>query len=134
MKVLTLPPIALRLYPQLPVNVRFATRTSVLPRGGGPDGKSPVLLRKGVGLGWSTYHLHRNEDIYGPDARVYRPSRWEDGELVRKAGLGGFLDFHAGPRVCLGSKCYYLLLFPYTFQFCHYLLELNQSEGETRNI
>ncbi|KAG7042628.1 cytochrome P450, partial [Colletotrichum scovillei] len=92
----------LRLYPQLPVNVRFATRTTVLPRGGGPNGESPVLIRKGAGLGWSTYHLHRNEAIYGPDARVYRPSRWEDGNLIRKAGMGGFLDFHGGPRVCLG--------------------------------
>ncbi|KAK1505067.1 cytochrome P450 [Colletotrichum abscissum] len=93
----------LRLYPQLPVNVRFAIRTTILPRGGGPDGESPVLLRKGVGLGWSAYHLHRNEAIYGPDACVYRPSRWEDGDLIRKAGLGGFLDFHGGPRVCLGK-------------------------------
>ncbi|KAK8090116.1 cytochrome P450 [Apiospora hydei] len=72
------------------------------PRGGGPDGESPVLLRPGAGLGWSSYHLHRNESVYGPDARVYRPSRWEDGELQRRAGIGGFLDFHAGPRVCLG--------------------------------
>ncbi|KAK7952489.1 uncharacterized protein PG986_008217 [Apiospora aurea] len=95
----------LRLYPQLPVNVRFAKRMTMLPRGGGPDGESPVLLRPGAGLGWSSYHLHRNESIYGPDARVYRPTRWEDGELQRRAGIGGFLDFHAGPRVCLGSKC-----------------------------
>jgi len=100
---------ALRLYPQLPVNVRFAIRTTVLPRGGGPDGQSPFLVRKGVGLGWSTYHLHRNKDIYGLDADVYRPSRWEDGTLIKKTGVGGFLDFHAGPRVCLGSKCF---LFP----------------------
>lgn len=64
-----------------------------------------MLLPKGTGVGWSTYHMHRLESVYGPDARVYRPERWEDGELVRKAGLGtGFLDFHGGPRVCLGSK------------------------------
>lgn len=96
---------ALRLYPQLPVNVRFAARTTLLPQGGGPDGASPVLLRKGTGVGWSTYHMHRLESLYGPDARVYRPDRWEDGKLIRKVGLGtGFLDFHGGPRVCLGSK------------------------------
>ncbi|KAJ9143080.1 cytochrome P450 [Pleurostoma richardsiae] len=94
----------LRLYPQLPANVRFATRTTFLPRGGGPDGTSPFLLRKGTGVGWSTYHLHRSEALYGPDARVYRPERWESGELIRKVGLGaGFVDFHGGPRVCLGK-------------------------------
>jgi cytochrome P450 len=88
------------------VNVRFAACTTVLPRGGGPDGRSPFLLRKGQGIGWSTYHMHRSERLYGADARTYRPERWEDGELLRRMrDLGaGFLDFHAGKRICLGSK------------------------------
>ncbi|KAH6643417.1 n-alkane-inducible cytochrome P450 [Truncatella angustata] len=95
---------SLRLYPQLPVNVRFATRTTVLPRGGGPDGNAPLLLRKGNGVGWSLYHLHRREELYGSDARVYRPERWESGDLVKKVGVGaGFVDFHGGPRLCLGK-------------------------------
>ncbi|KAI1376215.1 n-alkane-inducible cytochrome P450 [Hypoxylon crocopeplum] len=94
----------LRLYPQLPVNVRFANRMTILPRGGGPDGTAPVLLRKGDGVGWSLYHLHRKESLYGPDARVYRPERWESGQLIKKVGLGaGFVDFHSGPRLCLGK-------------------------------
>ncbi|KAF9875098.1 cytochrome P450 CYP4/CYP19/CYP26 subfamilies protein [Colletotrichum karsti] len=94
----------LRLYPQLPVNVRYAARTTILPRGGGDNGNAPVLLRKGNGVGWSAYHLHRREALYGPDATEYRPDRWASGELIRKVGLGsGFLDFHAGPRVCLGK-------------------------------
>ncbi|KAJ4413393.1 hypothetical protein N0V82_008562, partial [Gnomoniopsis sp. IMI 355080] len=93
----------LRLYPQLPVNVRFAIRPTILPRGGGADGLSPVLLDKGTGIGWSSYHLHRREDIYGPDASIYRPERWESGQLLHEvAQKGGFLDFHAGPRICLG--------------------------------
>lgn len=87
------------------MNVRYAARTTLLPRGGGPNGEAPVLLRKGNGVGWSTYHLHRLESLYGADADDYRPERWMDGDLIRKVGLGsGFLDFHAGPRVCLGSK------------------------------
>ncbi|KAK9421291.1 putative N-alkane-inducible cytochrome P450 [Seiridium unicorne] len=94
----------LRLYPQLPVNVRFANKATVLPRGGGTDGKSPLLLRKGNGVGWSLYHLHRREELYGADARKYKPERWESGELVKKVGLGaGFVDFHGGPRLCLGK-------------------------------
>ncbi|KAI1181758.1 cytochrome P450 [Nemania serpens] len=95
----------LRLYPQLPVNVRFAVRPTILPRGGGPDGRSPWLLRKGQGIGWSTYHMHRSEALYGPDARVYRPERWEDGTLLHRVhDMGaGFLDFHTGPRLCLGK-------------------------------
>jgi Cytochrome P450 len=74
-------------------------------------------------VGWSSYHMHRSEAIYGPDSRVYRPERWESGELIKKARLGaGFVDFNGGPRVCLGSmsirlnELYYyvkVLLMPY---------------------
>lgn len=50
---------AQRLYPQLPMNVRVAARTTVIPSGGGPDGRSPVLIPKGTGVGYSVYHMHR---------------------------------------------------------------------------
>lgn len=52
--------------------------------------------------------MHRREAIYGADANSFRPSRWEDGKLAQEAGFG-FLDFHGGPRVCLGSKSAVLL-------------------------
>lgn len=95
----------MRLYPTPPINVRFANKATVLPRGGGADGKSPVLLTKGAGIAWSAYHLHRTEAIYGADAGIYRPQRWEGGELLKKARPGaGYLDFNGGPRLCLGSK------------------------------
>lgn len=38
---------ALRLYPPVPINMRIATKTTYLPRGGLPDGNSPVLIRRG---------------------------------------------------------------------------------------
>ncbi|KAG9231002.1 cytochrome P450 [Amylocarpus encephaloides] len=90
-----------RLYPQLPVNVRVATKTTLLPKGGGPDGQSPVLLPKGTGVGWSTYHMHRQTRIWGLDAEEFRPERWEE-SLEKKVGWG-FLPFHGGPRICLGK-------------------------------
>ncbi|KAI8954526.1 cytochrome P450 [Xylaria longipes] len=94
----------LRLYPTLPMNIRFTNKTTVLPRGGGPDGTSPVLLPEGSGICYSVYHLHRNESIYGTDSRTYRPQRWESGELIKKARPGaGFVDFNGGPRLCLGK-------------------------------
>ncbi|KAI0476932.1 cytochrome P450 [Xylaria cf. heliscus] len=94
----------LRLYPTLPMNIRFANKATVLPHGGRSAGTSPVLLPKGSGIAYSVYHLHRNESIYGSDAGTYRPQRWESGELVKKARLGaGFVDFNGGPRVCLGK-------------------------------
>ncbi|KAI1357977.1 cytochrome P450 [Xylaria arbuscula] len=94
----------LRLYPTLPMNIRFTNKATVLPRGGGSDGASPVLLPKGSGIAYSVYHLHRDESIYGPDSRAYRPQRWESGELIKTARPGaGYVDFNGGPRLCLGK-------------------------------
>ena len=102
-------PSALRLYPQIPVNVRVAVKTTTLPSGGGPDGTAPVLIRKGMGVGTSTYHMHRRKDLYGPDAEEFRPERWEENELDQ---IGwGFLPFHGGPRLCLGRKCLLVQVF-----------------------
>ena len=36
---------ALRLYPVVPVNTRRSTRATTLPRGGGPDGRSPIFIK-----------------------------------------------------------------------------------------
>ncbi|KAL8716873.1 MAG: hypothetical protein Q9225_005833 [Loekoesia sp. 1 TL-2023] len=92
----------LRLYPQLPINVRFAQKTTLLPVGGGPDGESPVLIRRGAGVGYSVYHMHRRKSLYGDDADEFRPERWEGSELEH---IGwGFMPFHGGPRICLGSE------------------------------
>lgn len=73
-----------------------------MPSGGGPDGKSPVLIPKGTGVGYSVYHMHRLKSLYGEDANSFRPERWLGPELE---GIGwGFMPFHGGPRICLGRK------------------------------
>ncbi|KAF7868659.1 hypothetical protein EAF04_005189 [Stromatinia cepivora] len=90
-----------RLYAVVPVNVRMATNTTFLPRGGGSDGLSPLLVPKGMGIVFSPYHMHRDPDIYGDDANEFRPERWEDDRL-KNIGLG-FMPFHGGPRICLGK-------------------------------
>lgn len=93
---------ALRLYPSVPINVRIAQKTTWLPRGGGPDGDAPLLVRRGVGVGFLAYYLHRRKDLYGDDADEFRPERWEGPEL---ANIGwGYMPFHGGPRLCLGSE------------------------------
>ncbi|KAI4140733.1 MAG: hypothetical protein L6R39_005677 [Caloplaca ligustica] len=93
----------LRLYPPVPANLRFATKTTVFPRGGGPDGRAPVLIRQGTGITYVPYLMHRRTDLYGADADLFRPERWEDPKLV---GIRwAFLPFNDGPRACLGSKC-----------------------------
>lgn len=91
------------------MNIRIARRTTCLPKGGGPDGESPVLISKGVGVAFSAYHMHRSKEIYGADADEFRPERWEGPEL-KNIGFA-FMPFHGGPRLCLGSKIPVLLQF-----------------------
>ena len=93
---------ALRLYPSVPINFRVAHKTTHLPHGGGPIGDDPVLIPRGIGVGFVPYYLHRRKDLYGADAHEYRPERWEGPEL---ANIGwGYIPFHGGPRLCLGSE------------------------------
>ena len=51
---------------------------TTLPSGGGPDGKAPVFVPKGTDVCSSTYHIHRDRDIWGDDADVFRPERWAE--------------------------------------------------------
>jgi cytochrome P450 len=89
----------LRLYPILPLNFRVATQDTVLPTGGGKDRKSPIAVRKGQVIAFSVYVMHRRPDIWGEDADVFRPERWEG----RKIGWE-YLPFNGGPRICLGRE------------------------------
>lgn len=91
----------LRLYPNVPVNYRVAAKNTTLPRGGGPDGKSPTFIPKEQVIGYVVSATHRNPDFYGKDADVFRPERWEDKNL--KPGWA-YLPFNGGPRICLGQQ------------------------------
>lgn len=89
----------LRLYPVVPFNRRIATRDTTLPRGGGPDGQSPIYLRKGQVIMYSTHVMQRRKDLWGPDADEFKPERWAN----RKAGWE-YVPFNGGPRICIGQQ------------------------------
>lgn len=89
---------SLRLKPVVPGNTRIAVRDTVLPLGGGPDEKSPVLVPKGTPVGYSVWTMHRRKDFYGEDALEFKPERWE------KLRPGWeYLPFNGGPRICIGK-------------------------------
>ncbi|KAG5933405.1 hypothetical protein E4U53_001007 [Claviceps sorghi] len=92
---------SLRIHPVVPVNGREAFKDTVLPVGGGPDGKSPVFVHKGTRVFYSIYAMHRRTDLYGPDADEFRPERWESGKLLPR---WEYLPFNGGPRVCPGQQ------------------------------
>jgi len=89
----------LRLYSNVPLNSRRATKNTTLPRGGGPDGLSPVYVRKGKEVNYVVHAMHRRKDLWGPDADEFKPDRW----VGRKPGWE-FLPFNGGPRICLGQQ------------------------------
>lgn len=89
----------LRLYPPGPLNSRVAARDTTLPTGGGPDGKSPVAVRKGQTLNLCVYAMQRRADLWGEDVLEFKPERWE-----KRKSDWTFLPFSGGPRTCLGRK------------------------------
>lgn len=99
---------AQRLWPIVPLNERRAGEDIVLPLGGGPDEKSPLLVRKGQTVVYGIYSMHRRRDLYGEDADEFRPERWldEEGEGGKKGLRMGwhYLPFSGGPRVCIGRE------------------------------
>ena len=71
----------------------------MLPRGGGPDGQSPIFVEKGSIVSYATWNLHRRTDFYGDDAEEFKPERWE----TLKPGWE-YLPFNGGPRICVGQQ------------------------------
>ena len=56
--------------------MREAEVDTILPLGGGEDGKSPLFIPKGQLVQYSIYSMQRRKDLYGEDAEEYRPERW----------------------------------------------------------
>ena len=67
----------LRLYPINPINSRTARVDTILPRGGGKDGMSPIFIAKGETVVFSSLAMHRRRDIFGEDAGILNPDRWD---------------------------------------------------------
>lgn len=98
----------MRFYPVVPFNVRHALRATTLPRGGGPDGRSPVGVRAGTRIVYSTLLLQRDPRHYGsPDSPGYfdpakwLPERWVAGWQPKP---WFFIPFNGGPRICIGQQ------------------------------
>ena len=49
--------------------------------------------------------MHRRPDLYGMDAELFRPERWDEKMPLHDDPVNskwGFLPFNGGPRTCLG--------------------------------
>lgn len=95
----------LRLYPSVPVNEKYALDDDIWPDG--------THIRKGDYILWAPYAQGRSANVWGPDAKEFKPERWftETGDLKRES-QGQWPAFHAGPRTCLGNNFFFFLLSP----------------------
>ncbi|KAF9889256.1 hypothetical protein FE257_007569 [Aspergillus nanangensis] len=98
----------MRLYPVVPFNVRFSLNDTTLPRGSGADGRSPVGVREGTRIIYSTMIMQRNPEFYPPpgspnyfDSQKWLPERWVSGWQPKP---WQFVPFNGGPRICIGQQ------------------------------
>lgn len=97
---------ALRLYPAVPYNVRYALADTTLPIGGGPNGDLPLPVLKGDGVIYSTLAMQRRVDLYPPvsekfaDPAIFSPERWE----CWQPKAWQYIPFNGGPRICVGQN------------------------------
>ncbi|KAK3316908.1 N-alkane-inducible cytochrome P450, partial [Apodospora peruviana] len=89
----------LRMFPPIATNSRMANKDTVLPVGGGSDGRSPLFVAKHNVVTYSTFVMHRRPELFGSDANEFRPERWE----TLRPGWE-YLPFNGGPRICPGQK------------------------------
>ncbi|KAF5876023.1 putative cytochrome p450 family protein [Botrytis fragariae] len=76
----------LRLYPLVPMNSRVAIRDTVLPVGGGSDGKKPIVVRRGERVTYKQYALNEASFVI---ARFLQ--KFERIEAVDMSGEDGML-------------------------------------------
>ncbi|KAJ5652435.1 hypothetical protein N7507_009861 [Penicillium longicatenatum] len=99
----------LRLFPTVPFNNRVALQDTVLPRGGGPDGLSPIVVPAGSEISLPHYPLYRRKDIFGDDAEEFVPERWLSSDDERSSDSWtkqseNYLPFSIGRRACPGRQ------------------------------
>ncbi|KAH0839186.1 Pisatin demethylase [Fonsecaea pedrosoi] len=89
---------ALRLHPAVGMPLE-----RVVPEGGVSLGGH--WLKGGTVVGVNAWVVHRNKDVFGPDAEVWSPERWIKADTEQlKAMERATLTFGSGSRTCLGKN------------------------------
>ncbi|KAL8727916.1 MAG: hypothetical protein Q9181_005529 [Wetmoreana brouardii] len=107
-----------------------------LPRVVPPEGAelAGYFFPGGTVVGMNAWVLHRDKDIFGADAHIFRPERW----LGSKEDVGSLernlFTFGAGSRTCIGKNISLLEMtkvIPQLYRNLHF--ELEGGEWETQN-
>lgn len=92
--------VGLRLYPAIPLNTRQATKTNLLPVGGGEDGLSSLLIRKGEVVVIPPYVTSRRKEVYGPDESDFCLERWVAPATTEANAI---FSINGGPCRCIAD-------------------------------
>ncbi|KAL8130091.1 hypothetical protein V2J09_019246 [Rumex salicifolius] len=88
---------ALRLYPPVQIDSKYADKDDFLPDG--------TWIRKGDKVSFHPYAMGRMPQIWGPNCLEFKPERWLDKDGVfGPVNLFKYPVFQAGFRVCLGKE------------------------------
>lgn len=77
----------------------MSLRDTILPKGGGLDGQSPIFVPKGQAAEMDLYSVQRDTTIWGPDADDFKPDRWNDGRPLWESKWQ-YEPFLGGIRMC----------------------------------
>lgn len=84
---------SLRLYPSVPMDIKYAKADDTLPDG--------TTIKKGDVFLYNIFAMGRSTEIWGDDADQFKPERWLD---IEYPSLYTYPVFNAGPRECLGRR------------------------------
>ncbi|KAF7889890.1 uncharacterized protein EAF02_002305 [Botrytis sinoallii] len=91
---------SLRLHPAASRLGKISLKDTVLPKGGGEDGRFPIFVPKGTVVELDLYTLQRDPTIWGADADIFRPDRWLDVNRPLWEAKWQYEPFLGGIRMC----------------------------------
>ena len=112
---------SLRLHPAASRIGRCSLKDTILPRGGGPSGQSPIFVPKGRDIEMDLYCVQRDFSIWGEDADEFKPDRWHEKRPLWESKWQ-YEPFLGGIRMCpaqnqvLTQVSYLLVRFAQEFQ------------------